>query len=421
MRRAVLLHATRDVSANIRWLGVITNGEKSDLTASLAALRARGYWASAFPEGDGVAFSHANYDRSVALGDVTLLFPWVEIQEADPSAMGEAFAGALVTVRFLTPVLKLQIDRSFTLGPYRFNAPVDGVDNTVDRHEWKDELLDEPGADVNPSWRPNLEASDDRGRLARLLGRPLIDASTQVDASLLVGRGVAEQDILVRTLTEHADRGLDLLRWSYCHHRRPEYTPDPAGLTADGFSEVYLLPSPGIRGGLLSAITSPIATSNRWLGLEIEGKAYGNRTIEELARIAAGVVANPVEARLRAALRIRNQAFFIVSAEMRFLSLILAIDSVAWVGRLKGNAQREYVARLATLDRPAGRAKLQTDFDELYGVRNKIVHEGASFAELGLDAAVQLDGADAILRSCIDVVVSRGFVSRVALERALAP
>jgi hypothetical protein len=227
--KAILLHQRGDVNANIRWVPPLPQTAQECLLPSIEALRSRRYWASPFLEGDGVTLRRGNYGDRTALNDVRLCFRWLDIHDVGqgqsvPQAMQELNAGRELLVRYLVPADKLVVHESVSLGPYRIHRPVIRCEYSIDKHPWTDELLDVPGADIDPSWNP-FEAPE--GSLARLLGYPLIEGSIQVDSRLLfpVGAGTAEWEPLALQVTEHADRALHVLRYLFCHYRTPHYTP----------------------------------------------------------------------------------------------------------------------------------------------------------------------------------------------------
>ena len=72
------LHPHDNYMGNIIWATPIIESEFNDLENSLIKIRKLGYFASAFPEGDGITFSHENYDKDKAIIDFQECFPWME-------------------------------------------------------------------------------------------------------------------------------------------------------------------------------------------------------------------------------------------------------------------------------------------------------------------------------------------------------
>ncbi|MFG1270451.1 hypothetical protein [Xanthobacter versatilis] len=78
---AVLIHPRGDHMGNLLWAGVLPADQAAALAASIAAVRAQGYWASPFPEGDGVTFKRygeSSHDAAVCLADFEAAFAFME-------------------------------------------------------------------------------------------------------------------------------------------------------------------------------------------------------------------------------------------------------------------------------------------------------------------------------------------------------
>jgi hypothetical protein len=327
-----------------------------------------------------VTLRRGNYGDRTALNDVRLCFRWLDIHDVGqgqsvPQAMQELNAGRELLVRYLVPADKLVVHESVSLGPYRIHRPVIPCEYSIDKHPWTDELLDVPGADIDPSWNP-FEAPE--GSLARLLGYPLIEGSIQVDSRLLfpVGAGTAEWEPLALQVTEHADRALHVLRYLFCHYRTPHYTPHHAGVLADPeFRIAYLMPdSRDIDPHLIAPKPTVFEAVNVWLGLELDTAT--SPLDERLGEIASGIVTNEVEERLRGALRARGQSFLLVNDEIRFVSMVFAADAVSFVGRKMGEDQRKHVAATAPRNDPELYAGFLNVMRTLYPIRSDIVHKG---------------------------------------------
>src|SRR5450830_1535884 len=127
-RQAVLLHQRGNVSANLMWGPPLTSEQKIQLVESLQALRGKDYWASPFPEGDGVTFTHKSYDGNKALVDLNACFEWLEISAPSQNAseaVAKLHSGRKVRIRYLVPADKLlQWPALIQLGPYKIHRPV---------------------------------------------------------------------------------------------------------------------------------------------------------------------------------------------------------------------------------------------------------------------------------------------------------
>ncbi len=415
MKKAILLHQRENICANIRWVPPLSLVEFNHLSLSINELRTLGYWASPFPEGDGVTFSHERYDRDTAVNDISLCFSWLEINEEDheqsvAKALQQLNENEKITIRYLVPADKLLIYESISLGPYTIHRPVVPLEHSTDKHPWVGELLDVPSADVDPYWEPS-EAP--KNSLARLLGYPLIEGSIQVEAHLLfpVGSGTAEWEPLALQVTEHADRALDVLRHRFCNYETPHFTPHHAGLIGNAeFRIAYLMPDrKDIKPHLIHAKPQVFEAVNVWLGLELDN--HISQDDQRLSEIASGIVTNEIEERLRGSLRAKGQSFLLVSDEMRFVSMIFSADSVSFVGEKKGDDHRRHVAATAAGDNRELYFQFLDDMRAIYPFRNKIVHKGASFREMGVSAKDILIKMDRILSLCIDEALICGLSS----------
>jgi hypothetical protein len=64
---AVLLPPHQEYSGNLLWNASNIIGCESEIYASINQLRGLGYWASAFPEGDGISFTENTKKRTLII------------------------------------------------------------------------------------------------------------------------------------------------------------------------------------------------------------------------------------------------------------------------------------------------------------------------------------------------------------------
>ena len=414
---AVLIHPSGDYMGNLLWPGGLPAEQHEALPAAISAISAQGYWASPFPEGDGVTFQRNNtpYDPDVALADFRAAFAFLDLDVLDP---GEGQARALarlagdrkISCTCLVPVEGLRLEAPFDLGETRFHAPVDGEENRLADHAWRD-LCDVPGADVDPNWTPGARA----GGTTELLGRPLIERKIEVPLSAFYEADASfdSQSPLLRLVMEEADHALDPVRFDLCHYRRLHYLPAKAGWIGEtGFA--YVMPegrAPKAR--YLQGKPYVLRVSNTWLGLEVDGG--GLSWAPPLAdMIVDNQAGDEITLALKAALRALNRAFYLVELEASFLHLVYAIDALCEPGGLRGDRHRLWISAFGSGGDAARFATLLAEFDRHYGVRNRIVHEGATFTGLGLVGEEQCQFMVGVLRACILTFVRAGFVTRRA-------
>lgn len=413
---AILIHPQADRSGNLLWPGSLPEEHSVALTAALEAMRAQGYWASAFPEGDGVAFQwHGGtpYAEDSGLAALGAAFDFLEIEVLDPGetagkALARLAASRLVACTYLVPVEGLRLEDPFTLGDTRFHAPVDGEYIRLADHAWS-ELCDVPGADVNSDWAPDDRASG----TTELLGRSLIERRITVPMSLIyeAESGFDGQSALLRRLMEDADHALDPIRYDRCNYRRLEYLPAKPGWLGE-FALAYLVPDePAHAARLFAGKPYVLRVHNNWLGLDVD-----RNELSWAEPLAAMVVDNDdtdgITLALRSALRALNRAFYLVELEASFLHLVYAIDALCEPDRLRGDRHRLWISAFACGGKPGPFAKILDDFDRHYTVRNSIVHQGATFASLGLEGEAECQFMLDLLASCIQTIAMAGLSTR---------
>lgn len=405
MKKAFLLHPNGNMNGNLRWASRNQFNEQK-ISTSLEEIRALGYWASAFPEGDGITFTKDHYISEQALKDFRKSFSWIEIEQCERSElnykMKELLVGLKSECNIVVPIRNLQIEDSFQIGDYKIWSPKD---------------MKSPWVDYFGGYHLHSEKSvEDRDEQIineiDLLRYPLIELTIEINEAELLGLGqdISSEMKLLRIASEEADRALDLLRITHCHYEKIEYLPDRAGQLADGYTVAYFIPKQReYKEKLLGHIVYSIRTTNNWLGLEAEYQF--DPFIEWLARILKGNVNNEMEQSIRSTVISLSQAFYTVYDEARFLSLIFALDGFcspksSW----KGWTHRSYIASITSGGDVRSYEQNLKKFENLYtNIRNKLVHAGFSFIDLeGEDPmTVSQDMHNLVIRSIITVYNNR--------------
>lgn len=205
-----------------------------------------------------------------------------------------------------------------------------------------------------------------------------------------------------------ADRCLDIVRVHYCNHKRLECSPGRAGRVADGASVFYLMPEhPALPPSIYRNVTGAFGVQNNWLGLEVESFIPSD-TDQLAAKIIVGRDERANQGVIRHALRSLGTSLYLVVPEASFLQLIYALDAVAAV-EVRGDKHRRYIAALTCnwdeQDLPASREHFQkrlAQFCDLYSIRNRIVHSGASFASLQRDWTSATGAAFFLVWACYE-------------------
>lgn len=413
---AVLVHPHGDHMGNMLWPGELPAEHLAALPAALIAIRAKGYWASPFPEGDGVTFKpteNTSFAPHMVLDDFRTAFPFLDLNALD-SCEGQSRALARLArdrtavCTYLAPVEGLRLEAPFQLGETRFHAPVDGVDNLLKDHAWR-QLCDVPGADVDLAWAPAEHAHG----TTELLGRPLIEREIEIPLAVFyeAGNSFDSQSGLLRLVMEDADAALDPVRFGLCHYRRLEYLPAKPGWIGES-AIAYVIPkSRALKERLLLGKPYVLRVSNNWLGLEVDGGALGAGA-EPLADLVDSKADDEITLALKSALRAWNRAFYLVELEASFLHLVYAVDALCEPGSLKGDRHRLWITAFASAGDPVRFSALLDDFSSHYAVRNSIVHAGATFGSLGLMGEEHCQFMLSLLGSCITTYFFQAFADR---------
>lgn len=417
MGKAVLLHPTGSMNGNLRWASR-NNFDKVKIAISLERLREMGYWASPFPEGDGVTFSSENYQEARAMEDFKVSFEWIEIEECKLSEfrnkMSKILGEEKCVCKALVPVRKLWIERAFKIGDFKFWPPVEDGGYSTEEHPWVEYFAGDSSnfamhSQAFGQWDGDVNKEED------LLRYPLIELNVDVYESDLLGMNsdINSEIRLIQQITEQADRALDLLRVTHCHYKKIEYLPDIAGQLSNGFAAAYLIPDLiQYKESLLKQIIRPIRTSNNWLGLEAD---YQNDPyIEWLARILKGDTNNEVEQVVKSSIIALRQAFYTIYDESRFLALVFTLDALcspksSW----KGWKHRTYIAAISSGGNLNSYECNLKKFEFTYtDIRNKLVHSGATFTEI--KEANPIDTAETVrilVMRCMKFIYEKGITS----------
>jgi hypothetical protein len=409
-RLAILKHQKGNIYANLLWGLPLPPSLDIYVAKSCQALKEFGYFASAFPEKDGVTISHPNYSRETALADVQKAFYWLDITDKLAS-ISQLYENEVVQCTILVPVEKLHLTCLLEVEPYRF-IPALGFDESGNLHPWYT-YFSENSIDSIYNAR---EAAQRRGSLGidcddALLTYPLVETEISIPyRELLVANEYPDgMSPLLLRCAEYADRGLDLLRIEQCNYKQLERLCSRAGQLLNGFHAAYVIPKDGaIPPTLYCHLASPYQVAPNWLGLDVDTVGYFSFI---LAPIVHSITGDEISLRVRGAVRAYGQAFYILSAESRFLSLIFTLDGLcAPKKNWSGLTHHSYIAAVAANGDVTQFNQWLRFFDKAYSnIRNKLVHEGASFIEIGEDADQISNKLMLLLRACISTVSHHSF------------
>lgn len=356
------MYPKTNIHGNLLWNKTEFSNKENEISASLGKLRALGYWASPFPEGDGITFSVneglTKTDDGV-LADFQISFGWVTISSATNSDGNSVLAeleseDAILNCIVIVPLDKIFIQETIDIGIYKF----------VCRIEFDDEPFE---------------------RLAKFTSEYLqFETELNYRDLLKLNKTIEHNDVVINKCLSLAEYALDLVRFSHSSFTQKEFTPNPAGQMNDGFYSVDIIPCEltHLKPLELSGISRPLSVSNNWLGAQVDDLAHP--AIHYLAQIDHTGSNNELESAVKVALRSCRQSFYSLGAESQLLNLIFTLDGLAEpASNWKGWQQRTYISALLSKSSPSKFERILESYDEIYtDVRNKLVHEGKDFYEL---------------------------------------
>ena len=359
--KARFLPPRENYSGNLLWNKSIFRDSKSKIEISLDKLREIGYWASAFPEGDGVTFNvtdkTSKKSNDEMFDDFRSAFDWVDIEKAKSKDSNTELAeleGEDETLEciVIVPLDKIYIQKTLVLGKYTF----------VCRKQFDEEPY-ERLADFEEEYL-QFEVSLNYRDLLRL------------------NKSINHNDHVINKCLSLAEHAMDIVRFAQSSFVTREFTPNPAGQMDNGFYSVNIIPlgKTHLKPLELQGISKPISVSNNWLGPQVDD--FCEPGIDYLAFIYSNNIDNEMAKAVISALRSCRQSFYSIGDESQFLNLVFVLDGLTdpeW----SGWKHRTYIAALVSNGNASLFGRKLEEYDRLYtDVRNKLVHEGKDFYEL---------------------------------------
>ena len=390
--KATLLLPHKNYLGNLLWRKAELLGKEPQLKHSLERLSQLDYWASPFPEGDGVTFKDEGTGRSGKrmLDEFSEAFPWLDISMGTSGSSNQELADleadADATTKLdcivVVPLKRVHFEATFELGPFRF---------ICDRQF--DDELHERLSDYKCS-HIQFEAQLEYADLLRL------------------NRTVNDNDVVILKCLTLAEYAMDVIRFKFSSFAHPYFTPNPAGQLDDGTYSVQIIPSgkTHLKSINLRGISRPMSASNNWLGPEIDDQDFLAR--EYLTEVLRGR-SDEVALNVKGALRSCRQAFYAFGEESRFLSLVFALDGLvhpekSWTGW----KHRTYIAALISRGNVKRFEAALVRYDELYtDVRNALVHRGKDFYELPHDSVACCQDLYEYLIEVVNLIADLGLTA----------
>lgn len=392
--QASLLPPKANYHGNLLWNTGEHAERATEIENACRQLTALGYWASAFPEGDGVVFSVPDgTSEADMLMHFRAAFPWLDISFKTRSntnaELAELDGDRMIPCTFAVPLDKIFFEEPFSIADYRFFPHISG-----------DEAADEERVDEFDQEYVEFELA--------VSNRELLQTTESIDAG----------NRLINRVLNHAEKALDVIRTTCSRFHRIEYTPNPAGQCADGVYRIHVEPrgTTYFKPQILSGISRPISANNNWLGPEVD--VPFSPELPVLVDMLAGTIAGPLIDASFTAIRACRYAFYAIAPEAQFLSLVFALDGlVSPDPKWTGWKHRTFVA--AAISRcNAGRFKARlTDYDALYAeVRNPLVHHAKHFEDLPSSPEASSQTIYEYIKDVVDFIGMESFTDRPAFN-----
>lgn len=371
--------------------------KQTEISLSLDDVRKLGYWASAFPEGNGIVFSppsaisKSNQDM---LDDFRKCFNWINIEQAQSLSSNSEIADLETEDRTLNcavivPLEKIFIQTTLTLGKFTYFC----------RREFDSEPYE---------------------RLSELEAEYVqINCNLNYKDLLRLNQTRDHNDFIINKCLSLAEQALDVIRYSHSSFKNKAFTPNPAGQRENGFYDVEIIPleRTHLKPIRLSGISRPLSVSNNWLGPQVDDLFYPG--IHYLASIYNDEFTNEISSSVIASLRACRQSFYSIGNESQFLNLIFILDGLAApVKEWGGWKHRSYLAALLCEQSPNKFHSILEEYDRLYtDVRNKLVHESKDFYEITDDPDEASETIFSYIKKLIQLIADNGFSKKSELKQ----
>ncbi|EDP9826213.1 hypothetical protein QE94_004037 [Salmonella enterica subsp. enterica] len=385
-----LLPPRENYNGNLIWCKEDVIDKSDEILTSLNKLRSLGYWASAYPEGEGVTFNYKNdeYQKNdlEILEDFRECFEWVNIDLAISGNSNIELTNIedkLKTMEctIIVPIEKIFIQETIPIGQYIFYCEKQFDKNPNDR------LSERDGSYIQFNCQ-----------------LPYIDL-------LRLNTSLDHNSHVINKCLSIAEYALDLVRFSHSSFTHKEFTPNPAGQLASGFYDVEIIPleKTHIKPLILSEISRPLSSSNNWLGPQVDNLCYPG--IQYLSAVFDKTIENELSKVVICAIRSCRQSFYSIGDESQFLNLIFALDGLANIDpKWKGWKQRTYIAALTCNNSLINFEKNLEIYDKLYSdVRNKLVHDGKDFYQLQVNANEYSEQVFTYIKTIIALIERNNF------------
>ncbi|MBA1252502.1 hypothetical protein G7021_07500 [Pseudomonas carnis] len=383
---------------NLVWRREEFVNKNAEISSSLKKLRSLGYWASAFPEGNGVTFSAPSFtadedDRDI-LEDFRNCFDWIDIEQAQSHDSNTEIAeletdNRTLDCTIIIPLEKIYIQKTLTLGKYTYFC----------RKEFDQE--------------PYERLSDLETEYVQF------NCKLNYRDLLRLNRTIDHNDYVINKCLSLAEHALDIIRYSHSSFKNKAFTPNPAGQRDHGFYDVEIIPSERthLKPLKLSGISKPLSVSNNWLGPQVDDLFYPGT--HYLAAIYNEEITNEISSSVISSLRSCRQSFYSIGSESQFLNLLFTLDGLAdpekkWTGW----KHRSYIAALICERSPHKFHSILEEFDRIYNdIRNKLVHEGRDFYQIPDDPDDVSETIYCYIKTLIQLIADKGFSNKSELKQ----
>ncbi|WP_148654140.1 hypothetical protein [Burkholderia plantarii] len=392
--QASLLPPKANHHGNLLWNTGEHAGLATEIDDACRQLTALGYWASAFPDGDGVVFAvPAGTSDADMLEHFRAAFTWLDISLKTGSnthaELAELDGDRMIPCTFAVPLDKIFIEAPFNIADYRFFP-----------RRSSDEAADQERVDEFDREYVEFELT--------VSNQELLQTAVSIDA----------ENRLINRVLNHAETALDVIRTTCSRFDRIEYTPNPAGQCTDGVYRIHVEPhgTTYFKPQILSGISRPISANNNWLGPEVD--VPFSPELPVLAAMLAGTIAGPLIDASFIAIRACRYAFYAIAPEAQFLSLVFALDGlISPDPKWRGWKHRTFVAAAISQCNARRFKATLTDYDALYAdVRNPLVHDAKHFEDLSSSPEASSQKIYEAIKDVVDFIGRESFTDRPAFN-----
>ncbi|RZJ48725.1 MAG: hypothetical protein EOO44_20045, partial [Flavobacterium sp.] len=380
---AILKYPHENTSGNLLWHSPYLYPQ-DHLQQGIDELIEKGYWVSAFPEGDGLAFSHKIIGNKGILVDLKIAFPWMKIKEQLDHVDLELDEDAQKTQLVVLPVSRLRIAEAVLTEDFCiFPAGEFVLDHSIIKK-------------IDGSEFQNISASSNlRDHINEITGinievfeqYPLIVFySRKVDYKGFRKLQQSDDEFLIKELSAETEPIMDIVRFFNADYSIPEFLPSKPGIWNSRYSAVLIYFVPYKLAHILSR---EVEYKDYIKGIGMDVTNSENINYNPLVLNHAGETGNI----LKHALRLHSSIMETEEQTLKFTQIITLFEYLASpLKYIPGkNAKTNIAVHVAKTKTEYHKfcnryeeltAGLKEDDNRIPGIRTSIVHLGKRLEDL---------------------------------------